>query len=48
MDTWAAANRPGSRGEHRYSAQEYGLRPEAIREAFSDYTTAFGVVPEAR
>jgi hypothetical protein len=41
MDEWAAANRRGSRGEHRYAAQEYGLTDERIRDAFSTYLKWF-------
>ncbi len=46
--SWAAANRRGARGEHRYRPEDYGLTTEAIREAFTEYTTTFGVQPETR
>jgi hypothetical protein len=42
MGSWAAENKPGSRGEHRYSPEEYGLTPEDIRVAFADYLDQFG------
>jgi hypothetical protein len=40
--TWADENRRGSRGEHRYSAADYGLTAHEIREAFTEYLDAFG------
>jgi hypothetical protein len=42
MEDWSAANRRGSRGEHRYTAEEYGLSTERIREAFDDYLRDYG------
>lgn len=42
MGTWATANKRGARGEHRYSAEEYGLSAERIREAFEDYLRDYG------
>lgn len=42
MAEWAAANQRGSRGEHRYSAEEYGLTDDGIRAAFASYTDRFG------
>ena len=50
MTDWAAGNRRGSRGEHRYSAAEFGLTSEEIREAFADYLAAYGELcrPHAR
>jgi Sulfotransferase family len=43
---WAAANARGSRGEHRYRAEEYGLTDDQIRAAFKDYIDHFDLVPE--
>lgn len=34
---WAEENRRGQPGEHRYSAEEYGLSEAEIEETFSDY-----------
>ncbi len=42
MAKWASDNQPGSRGEHRYRAEDYGLSPDAIRSAFADYLDQFG------
>jgi len=42
MAQWAAENRRGSRGEHRYCAADFGLTDEGIREAFGDYLERFG------
>jgi hypothetical protein len=41
MDDWAAANRRGSRGEHRYCAEDYGLTDARIRHAFGPYLEWF-------
>jgi Sulfotransferase family len=46
MAQWSAANRPGARGRHRYSAEEYGLTKSEIRTAFKDYIERFDVAPE--
>lgn len=42
MDEWAIENRRGARGEHRYSATDYGLTAESIRARFDDYLHRFG------
>ncbi len=42
IETWAEGNKRGSRGEHRYTAEEYGLSTERIREAFGDYLRDYG------
>jgi Sulfotransferase family len=42
MVEWAAVNQRGSRGEHRYSSEEYGLTDDGIRAAFAPYTDRFG------
>ena len=46
MGEWAASNRRGARGEHRYTAEEYGLTTDEIRVAFGDYIERFDVAPE--
>lgn len=43
MSTWLEANRAHRHGGHRYTPDEFGLDPEAIRERMSDYRAAFGV-----
>jgi hypothetical protein len=42
MATWSDENRAGARGEHRYSAEEFGLTDDEIREVFADYLDRFG------
>jgi hypothetical protein len=42
MARWAAENRRGARGEHRYHASEFGLTNDEIRGAFGDYLDRFG------
>jgi hypothetical protein len=39
---WAADNRPGSRGQHVYQPEDFGLTAERIRSAFAEYLDAFG------
>ena len=46
MVEWSAANRPGARGQHHYSAEEYGLTKSGIRSAFKDYMERFDVAQE--
>lgn len=41
MGEWAAANRRGSRGAHRYSLEEYGLTASQVDEAFAPYLERF-------
>lgn len=48
MSDWAAGHRRGYQGEHRYSAEEYGLAPESIRAAFADYLERFDVRTDGR
>jgi len=40
---YSRRNAQGSHGEHRYTAEEYGLTREAIREAFAAYCARFDV-----
>jgi Sulfotransferase family len=42
MLQWSEENRAGSRGEHSYTLEEYGLTEVAIREVFADYIDRFG------
>jgi Sulfotransferase family len=46
MAAWAEANRRGSRGQHTYAAEDYGLTRQQIRAAFREYTERYGVAPE--
>ncbi len=46
MGGWAVNNRRGARGEHRYTAEEYGITKEEIRTAFGDYIERFDVALE--
>jgi len=47
IQAWAAENRRGARGTHRYAAEEHGLTSDAIREAFADYIQTFAVPLES-
>jgi hypothetical protein len=42
MARWAAENRRGARGEHRYRGSDFGLAAEEIRSAFGEYLDRFG------
>ena len=42
MTRWAAENRRGARGEHRYRAADFGLADDEIRHAFAEYLDRFG------
>jgi hypothetical protein len=42
MAAWAEKNRTGSRGAHAYSAEQYGLTTDEIREAFAGYLDKYG------
>ena len=42
MLDWSSQNRAGSRGEHHYTSEEYGLTDDMIRDAFADYLDRFG------
>jgi hypothetical protein len=44
MTRWSDENRSGSRGEHRYSPEEFGLTAEEIRTAFAEYLERFGAL----
>jgi hypothetical protein len=39
---WAQENRAGSRGTHTYSAEQYGLTDQEIRDAFAPYLEVYG------
>jgi hypothetical protein len=43
LSEYKVRNAPGARGEHRYTAEEYGLSHQAIRQAFSGYIQRFGL-----
>jgi hypothetical protein len=42
MAAWSERNRAGSRGEHHYSAEEFGLTDDEIRDEFAEYLDCFG------
>jgi hypothetical protein len=42
MATWSEEHRSGSGGEHRYSAEEFGLTDDMIRERFATYIDRYG------
>jgi hypothetical protein len=48
MESWTVENRRGSRGEHRYTAEEFGCTPETVRLGFRDYLERFGGLSRSR
>jgi hypothetical protein len=42
MEAWLERNRRGAHGEHRYTAEEFGLTDDQIRDAFAPYLQWFG------
>jgi hypothetical protein len=42
MAGWGDVNQPGARGEHHYSAREFGLTARSIRQSFAPYLDRFG------
>jgi len=46
MKWFIADNPPGKHGIHRYSPQEYGIDPQAVRRDFRGYTERFGLSAE--
>jgi hypothetical protein len=45
---WAAGNRRGARGAHRYSAEEYGLTDDRVRDRFAGYIDRYGELCSSR
>jgi hypothetical protein len=43
FEGWRAEHASGAHGAHRYTAEEYGLSTDAIREEYADYIRAFDV-----
>jgi hypothetical protein len=43
MLAWSDSNRPGTRGKHVYTAQQFGLTEQGLREQFAFYTDAYDV-----
>jgi len=43
IEDYNRRNARGAHGEHRYTAEEYGLTREGIREAFGAYVDRFGL-----
>jgi len=41
MEAWLARDADRKRPAHRYAPEEFGLEPQRIREAFTDYIDAF-------
>jgi hypothetical protein len=46
MTTFAAENQRGARGEHNYTAEEFGCTTDGIRGAFGNYLDRFGAFAE--
>src|SRR5262245_12990347 len=42
MAQWSEQNRAGARGEHHYTAEEFGLTDDEIRSEFAEYLDRFG------
>jgi hypothetical protein len=45
MQDWVDSNPPGLHGDHRYSAEEFGLTAGDIREQFDAYLDRYGLRP---
>jgi Sulfotransferase family len=43
MEDWSHRNRPGTYGKHVYTARQFGLDEQALREQFAFYTDAYDV-----
>ncbi len=41
VQEWADGHKPGQRGTHTYDLADYGLTPERVHEAFSDYMATY-------
>ena len=41
VQKWADEHKPGHRGTHNYELADYGLSPEQVREAFSEYLATY-------
>jgi len=48
MREWIAANPPNRLGEHRYTADQFGLSAASLHESFRDYMHTFGLDRPAR
>lgn len=48
FEAWRAENASGAKGSHRYSAADYGLSAEAIREDYDFYIRAYDVEIEGK
>ncbi|MFO0690796.1 MAG: sulfotransferase [Myxococcota bacterium] len=46
FERWRAENSSGAHGAHHYTAAEYGLSAESIREEYADYIRAYQVEVE--
>jgi hypothetical protein len=47
MRAFIADNPKGKHGIHRYAPEEFGVKPDAIRQAFRPYMERFGLGSEA-
>jgi len=41
IEAWLQHNRKGAHGEHRYTAEQFGLTTGQIRETFAEYLQRF-------
>lgn len=43
MAAWSDDNRPGARGKHVYTVEQFGLTEQGLRDQFAFYTDKYGV-----
>ena len=46
MNAWQESHQPERHGTHQYSAEEYGLDPEELSDAFREYRDQYGIPSE--
>jgi hypothetical protein len=46
MNAWQESHQPERHGTHQYSAEEYGLDPDDLSDAFREYRDQYGIPSE--
>lgn len=46
MNAWQESHQPERHGTHQYSAEEYGLDPDELSDAFHEYRDQYGIPSE--
>ena len=46
MNAWQESHQPERHGTHQYSAEEYGLDPGELSDAFREYRDRYGIPSE--